>query len=176
MTPVQTWDALCSYIFQLYPDCIVKRQYKPIEDLEKLAQSTRPTLWVGLSNVSIGSVTTNATIVEDVYNFQITMAWKLHSKEDQMELDERLNDVQSFLTIFRHKAIEAGNSRLYFGLPSCDSPYEEDLLLSPGIYLAVCTIPVTVYRDLNHKVIVNNGSNDSNESSAEETTAGDQTD
>lgn len=171
MTPSQVWDSLCSYVYQLFPDCIVKKQYKPIEDLEKLTEVARPMVWVGMSNVNIGSVTTNATIVEDVYNFQLLLAWKLRNSEDQAELDSKLNNVQDFLTIFRYRQVDVGNSRLYFGLPTCDSPYDEDLLISPGIFVATCTVPITVYRDLNKTITVDNGNTDP--ASSEEAPASD---
>lgn len=174
MTPSQVWDSVCSYVFQLFPDCLVKKQYRPIEDLENLAEATRPTVWVGLSNVSIGSITTNATVVEDNYNFQLLLAWKLRDTNNQNELDNKLNSLQQFLTIFRHKYCDVGNSRLYFGLPTCDSPFDEDLLISPGVFVASCTVPVTVYRDLNQIVEVGNGSTDT--TSSEETPASDQAD
>lgn len=160
MTPSQVWDSVCSYVYQLFPDCLVKKQYRPIEDLENLAEATRPTVWVGLSNVSIGSITTNATVVEDNYNFQLLLAWKLRNPDNQNELDNKLNSLQQFLTIFRHKYCDVGNSRLYLGLPSCDSPFDEDLLTSPGVFVASCTVPVTVYRDLNQIVEVDNGNSD----------------
>ena len=171
MTPSQVWDSLCSYVYQLFPNCIVKKQYKPIEDLEKLTEVARPMVWVGMSSVNIGSVTTNATIVEDVYNFQLLLAWKLRNSEDQNELDSKLNNLQEFLTIFRYKQVDVGNSRLYFGLPTCDSPFDEDLLISPGLFVATVTVPLTVYRDLNQIVEVTNGNTDS--ASDEETSASD---
>ena len=174
MTPSQVWDSLCSYVYQLFPDCIVKKQYRPIEDLENIAEAARPTVWVGLSNVNIGSVTTNATVVEDVYNFQLLLAWKLRNSEDQNELDNKLNSLQDFLTIFRYKQVDVGNSRLYFGLPTCDSPFDEDLLISPGLFVATCTVPITVYRDLNKIVTVTNGNTDP--ASSEETPASSQED
>ena len=171
MTPSQVWDSLCSYVYQLFPNCIVKKQYKPIEDLEKLTEVARPMVWVGMSSVNIGSVTTNATVVEDVYNFQLLLAWKLRNSGDQNELDSKLNNLQEFLTIFRYKQVDVGNSRLYFGLPTCDSPFDEDLLISPGIFVATVTVPLTVYRDLNQIVEILNDNTDS--ASDEETSASD---
>lgn len=172
MTPSQVWDSICSYVCQLFPDCIVKKQYRPIEDIEKLNGEARPTVWVGLSNVSIGSVTTDATVVEDAYNFQLLLAWKLKDSNDNNELDDKLNAVQDFLTIFRYKQVDVGNTRFYFGLPTCTTPFDEDLLISPGIFLSTCTIPLSLYRDLNNKVVVtDNGS--TNESGSAEDTASD---
>lgn len=171
MTPSQVWDSFCSYVYKLFPNCIVKKQYRPIEDLEKLTEVARPMVWVGMSSVNIGSITTNATVVEDDYNFQLLLAWKLRNPDDQNELDNKLNNLQEFLTIFRHRYADVGNSRLYFGLPSCDSPFDEDLLISPGIYVATVTVPLTVYRDLNQTVKINNGDQDT--ASTEETTAND---
>lgn len=167
MTPSQVWNNLCTYIFEVFPDCAIRKQYKPVEDLESLADEEKPVVWVGLANANIGSVIVNAQLVEDMYNFQLTLVWKLRNSDDFDELDDKLNKVQEFLTIFRHKAVDVGNSRLYFGLPSCDSPFDEDLLTSPGLFVSTCTVPITVYRDLNQQVtIVDNASNDSTDQSS----------
>ena len=72
--------------------------------------------------------------------------------------------LQDFLTIFRYKQVDVGNSRLYFGLPTCDSPFDEDLLTSPGIFVATVTVPLTVYRDLKQIVEVTNGDSDTTSS------------
>ena len=131
MTPTQVWDSLCSYIFQLFPDCIIRKQYRPIEDLEQIVETERPIVWVALSSVNIASVDVNAGFVEDSYTFRIILAWKLRNSDDQSELDSRLNTVQQFLTLFRHKGVDVDGSRLYFGLPSCDSPFDDDFLVFP---------------------------------------------
>ena len=174
MTPTQVWDSLCSYIFQLFPDCIVRKQYRPIEDIENLAETNRPMVWVGLSSCNISSVDVNAGFVEDSYTFRIILAWKLRNSDDPSELDNRLNTVQQFLTLFRHKGVDVDGSRLYFGLPSCDSPFDEDLLTSPGIFVSTCSIPLSVYRNLIETIPSVPNSDDSSNpdiSSDEETSA-----
>lgn len=152
MTPTQVWSALCSYIFQLFPDCLVKKQYKPIEDFEELANANRPIVWVALTSTNIESVDVNAQVVEDSYAFRLILAWKLRDNNDQSELDNRLNSVQQFLTLFRHKGVNVDGTCLYFGLPSCDSPYDEEFLTSPGVFVSTCSVPVSVYRDLKEVV------------------------
>lgn len=152
MTPTQTWDALISYIFQLFPGCDIRKQYAAIEDFEELAQTDRPTFWVALATASIASVDVNAQLVEDAYTFRFILAWKLRNNQNAPELDDRLNTVQQFLTIFRHKGIDVDGSRLYFGLPSCESPFDEELIKSPGVFVSTITVPISVYRDLKETV------------------------
>ena len=49
---------------------------------------------------------------------------------------------------FRHKGIKVGGVTLFFGLPTCDSPYDEDFIVSPGMFVSTVSVPVSVYRNL----------------------------
>lgn len=148
MTYTQVWNVLCSYVCQLFPEFQIRKQYAPIEDFEELANTDRPICWIGLSSTNISSVNTNADLVEDAYTFRFILAWKLRNNQDQTEFDSKLNAVQRFLTVFRHKGVDVDGSRLYFGLPNCDSPFDEDFITSPGLFVSTCSVPVSVYRNL----------------------------
>lgn len=149
MTITEVWDDLCALVYHYYPEAQVQKQYAPIEDLEDVTATDRPIVWVGLANAAIESVNTNATIVEDSYSFRLIVAWKLRGCNNVPELDMKMRFIQDFMTQFRHKKMQIGKDLLYFGLPTCDSPYDEDSIISPGVFLSSVTVPVSTYRDVN---------------------------
>lgn len=162
MTITEVWDDLCALVFHYYPEAQVQKQYAPIEDLEDVTATDRPIVWIGLANAAIESVNTNATIVEDSYSFRLIVAWKLRDSNSPEELDSRLHFIQDFMTQFRHKKMQIGKDLLYFGLPNCDSPYDEDLIISPGVFLSSVTVPVSTYRDVNPEPVKAQNENTNN--------------
>ena len=160
MTLTEVWDDLCALVYHYYPDAEIHKQYTPLPDLEELADASRPFVWVGLASAAIESVNTNANIVGDSYTFRFIVAWKLRDCNNPAELDSKLGFIQEFLTQFRHKKMQIGKDLLYFGLPNCDSPYDEDLIISPGVFMSSVTVPVSTYRNLTSEpVTANNGEN-----------------
>lgn len=149
MTPVQVWTSFCSLLQNLHPECTVKRVYKPTEEFEKLAESDKPEIWVQLSNYSIGAINTMATVIEDSYTFSLSLLWKLRSDGTTAELDSKLDSVQDYLTQLRQSYVDTNEFRMYFGIPSCDSVYNDEILVEKGVFLTNYSIPVTIYRDVN---------------------------
>lgn len=149
MTPSQVWTSFCTLLAGFYPNCKVHRLYLPFEDFENIAYSERPEVFVQLSSASTTGINSNANIVEDEYQFRITYLWRMRNKNDMNELDKRLNAVQDYLTVFRQRFYDVSEDcRLYFGQPSCDTVYDEDILTGNEIFASTYLIPISVYRDV----------------------------
>ena len=148
MNYTQVWDALCQFVTQTFPELQVRKQYAPLDDIEELAQDDRPAVWVKLSSCNIASVNTQANYVEDSFTFQLILVWKLRGNINVPELDDKTNALQYFMSEFRHKGIKVGGVTLFFGLPTCDSPFDEDFIVSPGLFVSTVSVPVSVYRNL----------------------------
>lgn len=149
MTPTQTWVAITELITNLYPDCIVKRVYAPSDELENIAFNEQPNIWVTLNSIQIGPVNTMATYIEDSYEFRITLIWKVKDA-NMIELDRRLDMTQAMITQFRNCSVDVGDSSLFFKIPTIETVYDNDLLISTGCYVSTLILPVIVYRTVKH--------------------------
>lgn len=144
MTPTQVWITLTELLKQLYPGCDVKRVYAPTEDLENIAYSEQPNIWVTLNSLDMDPVNTMASYIEGSYNFRLTVIWKL--KDDNLiELDKRLDMLHDIMMRISHSKWNANESTLFFGNPSIESIYDDELITNTGCYVATLVIPVTVY-------------------------------
>ena len=89
-------------------------------------------------------VNTMASYIEGSYNFRLTVIWKL--KDDNLiELDKRLDMLHDIMMRISHTQWNANESTLFFGNPSIESIYDDELITSTGCYVATLVIPVTVY-------------------------------
>ena len=167
MNYTTVWDSLCAYISSQFPEIEVHQQYAAITDLEELTTDDRPAVWVSMTSANIASVNTQADYVEDSFTFRLILAWKLRGTVNIPELNDKTNALQIFMSQFRHKGIKAGNVTIFFGLPTCDSPYDEDAIISPGMYVSTISVPVSVYRNLDFEPVTINGDNQREQSTNE---------
>lgn len=148
MTPSQTWQAVVDILTETTPSAKAVRKYALDEDIEELHLEERPLIAVVLTGSTISSVTTDARTTEDTYTFALTIIWKLKAENNTVELDTRLDQAQYFMKSLRHRYFDVDGSRIFLGLPTCDTPYDIDMLRSPGVFLSTFTIPVTVYHNV----------------------------
>lgn len=147
MTPTQTWLAVTELLTKLYPACIVKRMYSPVDDLENIAYSDQPNIWVTLNSLQLGAVNTMASYVEDSYEFRLTLIWKIKDS-NMIELDKRLDMTQDIITRLSYTHVAVDNSEMFFKNPSIETVYDLDAFNSDDCYVSTVLLPVSVYRTI----------------------------
>ena len=164
MLPSEVWINAVEYIKQLLPQCEVRRQYAPTDELEQLATYERPVIWAALDAIDTDTVTTDADTIGQTYTLSLTCLWRVRDYNNPIELDNRLDALQAIMTSIRQKIIDTPAGRLYFGLPSVTTPYDTDYLQAKSIYAAELTVSVTNYIDRNAKMeLINNAQDNSAE-------------
>lgn len=147
MLPSEVWANITEWLKEVLPQCEVRRQYAPTDDLTQLAEYERPTIWAALGGIECEDITTTANVLADTYTIGLTLLWKVRDVNNPAELDSKIDTLQQLTSRIRQRKIDTPAGRLYIGAPNITTVYDIDTLIAQSLLLSEVSLSVTNYSD-----------------------------